>query len=473
MTMWVVPGAPLEHGEGWRIWYSRAGTGGFEPAPVRIFRDGKEEAAEQPQPWRLIEPWPGLNRRIGIRTVKLRNPSPGAEYRVEIPEVAANVPLSWQSFPKSLGDGVTFLLASCFWRPNDKEGAYSAAVRQLHKRFSPTFKLLVGDQVYQDWPSAPPGPRSALDLYADRYAEYWGDPAYQEVLLSSPNLFLCDDHEFWNDYPERQPQLARSWGPSRQAHIDAAVALYKLFQQALNPNGGAWFRFDIPPVSFFAADTRSERDEWGKGRHFFRPEQWTGLERWARELRGPGVLVLGQPLFERDGDWRDHSLSNFPADYGRLCHLIERSLRGHNDEGKRHNILMLSGDIHVGRYSVGRIAGLDGIDVPEFITSPASRVGPYIREPSPDDPPTKFRAEHNGQTTVWQVAQSKTDQAPTIHNNVGVVRMAPGTNGRVRFELSLWRVRPHDDRSFWQRARHRSQPQGDIVQLFHKELQLG
>jgi hypothetical protein len=51
--------------------------------------------------------------------------------------------------------------------------------------------------------------------------------------------------------------------------------------------------------------------------------------------------------------------------------------------------------------------------------------------------------------------------------------MAPGTNGRVRFELTLWQVRPHTNRSFWQRTRSERQPQGDIIELFRTELQLG
>jgi hypothetical protein len=469
--MWVVPGAPLEEGNGWRIWYSQAGVNDFTPAPVQVFRGSAEEQVDQP--WRLMDALPGLNQRMGTRTVMLRSPSPGTQYRIWIPEVSVDVPLFWQSFPTALGAGVTFLFASCFWRPDDKEGAYSAAIRQLHKLFSPAFKLLVGDQIYLDWPSAPPRPKTSLELYADRYAEYWGDPAYQEVLLSSPNFFLCDDHEFWNDYPERQVHLARTWGSSQQEHAQAATALYERFQRVANPGAHPWYRFDIEPVSFFVADTRSERDQWGENCHFFQDQQWADLERWVRELHGPGVLVLGQPLFQKDGDWKDHSLSNFSSDYGRLCHLIENSLRGHNNDGKRHDILILSGDIHVGRYCVGRIAGLDGIEVGEFIASPASRVGPHLREPSPDDPPTKFRAQHAGRITTWNVEQSKTPTTPTIHNNVGIVRMAPGTNGRVRFELTLWQVRPHTNRSFWQRTRNERQPQGDIIELFRTELQLG
>ena len=30
----------------------------------------------------------------------------------------------------------------------------------------------------------------------------------------------------------------------------------------------------------------------------------------------------------------------------------------------------------------------------------------------------------------------------TVDNNVGLIRIAPGRNGRYRFTLQLWRVRP-------------------------------
>jgi hypothetical protein len=470
----VVPGAPLEGGRGWRIWYSHAGIDDFVPASVRILRGGAHEQSSQQ--WRLLNALPGLDRRVGILTVELANPVPGAEYHVAIPELAGGAPLLWRSLHDSVDSGVTFLFASCFWRDNDKEGAYSAAIRQLQKLWSPAFKMLIGDQVYQDWPPEPIGSKTSLELYAARYTKYWGDPAYQEVLRSSPNFFLCDDHEFWNDYPEKQVHLARTWAACRQEHARAATELYNLFQVAANPQPGLWYRFQIGPVSFFIADTRSQRDRWEqRPHHFFQEPQWADLERWVWELRGPGVLVLGQPLFQRDGDWKDHSLSNFEEDYGRLCALIERSLQGDNHHGQPHDILMLSGDIHVGRYCVGTIAGVDGSQVHEFVVSPASRVGPYICEPSPDSPPTKFVAknvqgQHPGTTRVWHVERA--EFAPTIHNNVGMVRMTAGTNGRVRFELMIWRVRPHDSRSFWERTLRQRQPDGPVVPLFRKEIQL-
>jgi hypothetical protein len=61
---------------------------------------------------------------------------------------------------------------------------------------------------------------------------------------------------------------------------------------------------------------------------------------------------------------------------------------------------------------------------------------------------------------------------PTLDNNLGSIRMSPGTNGRVRFELALWRIRPYDSRSFWQRIIGARQPGAPVTAMFQRELQL-
>lgn len=477
-SVWVVPGAPLEDGRGWRIWYSRPGRGDFEPEPIRVSRASRpEQLAAGGGAWTLLEPVDNLNRRMGIRTVELQNPSAGAEYEVRIPELGGAPPLRWRTLPSSYDDGLTFLLSSCYWLPNDKEGAYGAAVRELCARVRPAFKLLIGDQVYQDYPFDWFQPRGTFSLYADRYEQYWGNGAYQEVLQATPNYFVCDDHEFWNDFPEPQVQIGRTLfdGPRAEC-ARVAQALYGLYQRAANPGGAAFYSFAIDRVSFFVADARSERTRAhvnGVAPHFFGARQWQALEAWVDALTGPGVLVLGQPLFQREGDWKDHSLSNFAEDFGRLTALLERSLTG-NARGERHDVLVLTGDIHNARYTV---ATIDGVAAPpnvhELVASPASRVGPYgLTRPKPQQPPTKFSAVHGGRRATWQVVLPASDVVPTIDNNVATVALAPGPNDAVRFSLTIWRIRPYDSRRPWARALRRGQPQGDLIPLYEKEIEL-
>lgn len=488
MQTWVVPGAPLERGRGWRIWYSWPDDASFRPAPVTV-RSGAGQVAIRPSwpdlgdHWVAFDPVPHLGRGMGVLMVELDEPVPGGTFDVDVPEAGRR--FRWRTLPRDLSSGETFLFASCFWEPNDKEGAYSAAVRELVKLVRPAFKLLIGDQVYQDYPFNWFEPLSSFRLFAKRYEEYWSGDAYRQVLGACPNYFVCDDHEFWNDFPEPQRHLPRTWRAGEREEMErVARLLFHRYQQGANPDQRAWFSFDIgatastatttetPPVSFFLTDARSERERWTSDAHFFGPQQWDALEAWARGLQGPGVLVLGQPLFQKDGDWKDHSLSNFQTDYGRLCAVFEDVLRGDRGTGP-HDILILTGDIHNARFSVGTIRGMTGIaEVSELVASPASRVGPFFRHPKPQEVPAKFAIHRpDGRRRVWEVVLPASDQVPSIDNNVGVVRMSPGTNGRVRFELEIWKIRPYAG-TYWRRILHWGQPSGSLRRLYRRELLL-
>lgn len=467
-AVWVVPGAPLENGAGWRIWYSAPGDFGPNgPAKVEV-RLGRR-VVKHAQRFDLLDELKGVKRRMGVLTVELPEAGrqPGSLYEVAIPEAGT---YEWRTLPSAIPDeGLTFLFGSCFWRPGDKEGAYSGAVRELTRRFSPAFQILAGDQVYQDYPPVKPV-GNMMRVFNERYEDYWSDPGYQEVLRSSPNLFTSDDHEFWNNFPEKQAWLPQTWDGKREESAAAAQATYHRYQRSANPRERAYFSFTVGPVSFFVADVRSERDDIRTPEHHvLQKEQWKELEAWARALRGPGVLALAQPLFDHEGGKTDRSLASFEKDFARLCAVFEESLT-RNDGRDAHDILILTGDIHTGRFSTASIVGVASANVYEFVASPASRVGPFVMEASPKKVPSSFTVEHNRKRSLWQV--SDLEFAATIDNNVGLVRISPGTKGHYRFDLELWRVRRHDDRSFWQRMRRKSPPQAPFERIFRKELQL-
>jgi hypothetical protein len=463
-AVWVVPGTPLEDGAGWRIWYSAPGD--FKPAGVTVTRRGSP--VESKQVFQSLEPLEGVKRRMGVLTVTLADPgSAGELHEVSIPEAGT---YEWRTLPSTLPEqGLTLLFGSCFWRPGDKEGAYSAAIRELTRRFAPAFQILAGDQVYQDYPPVRPV-GNMTKVFADRYDDYWGDPGYQEVLRSSPNLFTCDDHEFWNNYPEKQTWIPHTWDAKRKESALAAQETYHRYQRSANPDGRRYFRLAIPPVSFFVADVRSERDDLKDPKHrVIKDPQWKELEDWATTLQGPGVLALAQPLFDHEGGKTDRSLASFKSDFARLCSVFQKSLtRG--DGRDAHDILILTGDIHTGRFATATIIGVPSANVYEFVASPASRVGPFVMKASPKRVPDRFTVEDDDRPSLWQV--SDVELAATVDNNVGLVRISRGTNERYRFELELWRIRPHDDRSFWQRMRRKGQPQAPFAPIFRKELQL-
>jgi hypothetical protein len=462
-SIWVVPGAPLEDGGGWRLWFSWPGKGDLEEPAVEVRHRGTLQQ-HKPGGWKRFDPLEGASRRMGVLTVELEQKKPGERYDVTVPEVGT---FRWRSLPAQVGqEGVAFLLASCFWLPGDKEGSYRRAVLELTKLADPAFKLLIGDQVYQDYPLRRPG-GDIPKLFAERYESYWSDGFYRDVLCSTPNFFTCDDHEFWNNYPERQPWLPQSWDAFRQQSSDSAQAAYHRFQRGANPGERRFYPFRIGRVSFFVSDARSERtaEVSAPGAHFFSEEQWAELEQWAAGLTGPGVLVIGQPLFDEEGGKTDRSLASFRTDFGRLLNIFEKTLAG------LHDILILTGDIHTGRYAAATLVGsTPAANVHEFVASPTSRVGPFFMPASPKPAPTDIKASHDNRPIHWAV--SEVAQSATIDDNLGVVRMRPWSGNRVLFELELWRVRPRDTRSFWDRALFRERPDGPVARLFHKEILL-
>ncbi|MDN5843080.1 MAG: alkaline phosphatase D family protein [Alcaligenaceae bacterium] len=462
MQTWIVPGVPLA--DGWHLWYA---TDGMAPQPVRVRRGG--EAV--PVDWQVAGPvaLDGFERSIYRARVRVpANLPPGTVYHIDIPETGEQH--QWRTLPSSLPpDGLAVLFSSCFWQPDDAEGALLKACLDLIQAWEPTlaFKLLLGDQIYLDWPpDVVPWrlQRGGYELVGDRYQQYWGDDAYRAFLGLLPNLVVPDDHEFWNDYPEPQIQLPVTWQTGLRDEFAAAAREYfRAFQGFLNPEGGeqAWTIVPLAPASLFAADTRSERSQAQHGQQqIMSAAQWAALENWQHRLRGPGLLAIGQPLLQSDGDWRDHSLSNFPAEYRRLLALLRRSATGDNEHGEPHNIVLLTGDIHFSRSTYATIPGVDDPDfqrVYELVASASSTIGPYATTPQPASVPGFLPpgGADPGFSPRWPVQAVRAtvpfDPVPPsnlyscIDNNLGVLRLRPHPRRPYAVELThvAYRVRPY------------------------------
>ena len=481
MKLWVIPGAPLPDGKGWRIWCSQKGEGSFVPPAIEVRQGGTVVSVHTE--WTLLPQLPGLKRRMGLWSVQLQAPPPpqGTAFHIQVGTNGEAQTFTWSTLPQTITDqSVTFLFASCFWQNNDRDGYYRAGLQDLQRQFAPQFKLLVGDQVYGDWPNDWDLGDDEIELYAKRYQQYWGDEFYREALQTCPNFIIGDDHEYWNDYPEKQVHLPQTWDPkNRKKYGRGAEELYYQYQRCLNPDDARWYGFTIDPVSFFIADTRSEREECHDNgtSHFMSELQWKALETWQQELKGPGLLVLGQPLFQKDGDFKDHSLSNFKKDYARLWRVIERSLAGDNAEHRPHDILVLSGDIHTGRFAEAYGPFPDApYGVPEFVASPAAMIRPGNTKP--EAPPERIRVRPNakGGESIWTIDPQKHIEIMTIQNNVGLVRMSPGNSvggcPRVRFELELWRLPGKFIQLDWDEEAPPQGTGGPLKQVFKKELLL-
>ncbi len=67
--------------------------------------------------------------------------------------------------------------------------------------------MLIGDQVYLDWPNEWDLGDDTIELFAMQYRQYWEDSLYRETLQTCPNFMTCD-HEYWNDYPKKTSPFA-------------------------------------------------------------------------------------------------------------------------------------------------------------------------------------------------------------------------------------------------------------------------
>lgn len=451
MAIWVTAGAPLRERDGWRVWYSWPG-GDFTPAKPRVRTRGGAELEVIEGPWEPGPPPAGSKRHMGVRELRVANAEPGALYEVTIPELGR--PVHWRTLPATLpAEGISLLIGSCFWLNDDKDGFYSSAVRELTIRERPIFKVLMGDQLYVDvWPPLPGGmPRNL----AEKYERYWGDGPYRELLVACPTVVSCDDHEFWNDFPEPQVHIPFSWERHAKTAGPALAELYDAYQAALNPDAKRWYTIEVPPVSFFVADTRSNRTrDTAPDPKLMLEDQWQALEQWARDLQGPGVLVLPQPLLKAGGSKTDRTLVDF-KESDRLGAIFHAAT---------HDILILTGDIHTGRLSRAEIPDRPGA-VYEFVASPSSMVTPWL--PPWGHKPSKLPDRMLIDKRKWTITAHR-QLTSTVDNNVGLIKIAPGRNQRVRFTLQLWRVRPYAglrQRIFSAKKSKGAQPLHDPIEI--------
>ena len=465
MSLWVIPGSPLINGSGWRMWVSHPGREDFSPGDIKVLgNSGLQEAVTID--WTLQPPLKGLNRRIGVATITLNNPRSGDSYTVELND---GQQFKLQSLPQDLEQPISFLFASCFFLPTDPNGRYLEAIRSIPEEWTPSFKLLIGDQIYCDWPPMRDLPfvyaRLAHRVIGHRYQYYWGKERFRQMLGRSPNFFLCDDHEYWNDYPETSFRILRSWPGYRQKFGRAGQEYFQAFQASNNPDARCWYSFQIGPVSFFVADTRSERERYHSASSALMSDhQWRDLESWGNCLTGPGILVLSQPLLRSPGGAGDLNLSNYTNDYHRLWRVVERTSSGQTADGKKHDILVLAGDIHTSRYCE---AHKDGLTLREFVASPASMIWPQRREP--DEPPASLIIDGEGNNRTWEIGNP---HVLTMDNAFGLVRLSKGKERKVQVEFALWRIRPYDPRNLLQRLWGSAAPIGPPQFLWNHQIEM-
>jgi hypothetical protein len=341
---------------------------------------------------------------------------------------AATLP---QALPSSREGPFTMLVGSCFSVLQDPAGLVGAAVARLPAFARPHVTILSGDQVYLDSPALhflghTHSREDLADELARRYALTWTQSStlggFRRVLSAASTFFSSDDHELWNNAPNRTPYVRDSWTDrGRAAWIDAATALFTMFQAA---RPGETFR--VPPLSCFVSDTRLERTRDGTA--VMAAAQWDALVTWVRALEGPGLLVTGQPIFVRSTGWRGRFFDRGLADYrgyGDLVRLIAAT---------PHDLVVLTGDVHFGRIATCVLPS--GRRVVEVISSPLALVhsaaaGKWVEAPQ------RFPA-----AALPGVAQAAVSTSAYRRVDEHFLTLAFTVDGRsVRMDVTAWPVR--------------------------------
>ena len=248
----------------------------------------------------------------------------------------------------------TMMLGSCYYAPADPHTKVDEAHSLLWNSptHRPHLKILTGDQVYLDQPAGPGTPM--VDRMSSEELRRWMIAKYrrawlnlQNTLRAGANYMTSDDHEFWNNYPERpliwgwralyqHLQYRRDWGREATAH-------YREIQQ-----GADTTQLDIgDELSIFIADTRVNRQR--DGVRFMSAESFDTMIEWIRSLRSPGVLVLGQPVLARPTNRKQIAVDVITTDHNLPFFVQYDDLVSALSWWCYHDLLILAGDVHFGR----------------------------------------------------------------------------------------------------------------------------
>ncbi|HSN99867.1 MAG TPA: hypothetical protein VLS89_16335 [Candidatus Nanopelagicales bacterium] len=335
--------------------------GSGEPVPVAV---------------RNLQPSPELGRQLNARGVRLKvaeasGLAPGTRYSIIAASTEAQtVAVTVETLPERLpAVGVTIAVASCFYDHFGADLGYLAALKGARWFTPPAMKWLVGDNVYLDVAPDQSRYRDGHEETAIRYVRAFCQSKYADVLSHLPTSVTWDDHELWNNYPESQVHLLRTRPPLREGYAAAAQEALDLFQVPLNPPpvvpGGRSFASRVGEVGVFFADLRTRRTPVRSRAPMLMPEaELDALCAWARGLEGPGVLVVGQPLWGQAGSaFTDVGPPAYRAQYARIWRALAEA---------RYDMLLVAGDVHHSRlleFDLG-----NDRKVHEFVSSPACHI---------------------------------------------------------------------------------------------------
>jgi hypothetical protein len=396
------------------------------------------------------KPLAGLlrERRLSAFQLEATELRPGRAYTFRFTDgETTNVPLETYTLPQRLpADGVTVAIGSCFFDGFDMSARIEAVLRRPWLGKRPLLQLWNGDNLYVDVPSF--GLLAADKPYVqtlERYLRYFDGTGYMRARAVTPNFTTYDDHEFWNNFPEPQIHLSRDDDQLRLGYTMAGWACLDLFQASLNPSqrpelfqlvqdqsrASRSFQLDLPPLSIFFADLRSNRDRQRPNARMMARRDLAALELWAASLPGPGVLVTSQPLWIAKGDKVDYNPPDFAAEYA----AIWRALRS-----APFDVMVVSGDVHHSRIIKLSFADAPDRAVYEVVSSPASHIPTTVTTVLPS---TLFAQDRARIAVPGAVESSGQRLKPSYYfgtsaqNTLGFLGFVPGPDQSVHVSATF------------------------------------
>lgn len=371
------------------IWFRAPSPG---PVRVRWWREGREDTVREVTAAGGRETDCTGAVRVPRNGARLR---PGCSYRFEVADGRGGTPLGGGRFetaperPEDTPSRFSIGVMSCH-QPFDPDGAVRSdaalmllAARRALEAHEARFVLLVGDQMYSDFPEnlslfdpayfprvAPPGRESLLEctpeevrrLYHPRYRHFWSLPQWQALQARFPCYPIIDDHDIvdnWGSVPAHEAPAWRSVGEGarlayldyqhRRVRPDASEGLPEDFH----------YEIDYGHTATFVMDLRSSRTAGDDGR-LYGDAQADALDRFLARQAEKKVLLLvlsvplvhlpkrlarlGARLISGNEDFSDRwSSGGHLRDRDRLLHRLHRHQLAH----PRQHLVLVSGDIHL------------------------------------------------------------------------------------------------------------------------------
>jgi hypothetical protein len=264
----------------------------------------------------------------------------------------------------------TVMLGSCFCAAEDKGGSVGRTYATIPDGLQPDLTMLCGDQVYLDSPFykflIPHTTEGLGETFLANYAATWGQTGdrqgFQQVLSRGSNVLTSDDHEYWNNAPYPSFSVNTFTAAGRNAWWDLAKGLYSAFQ---TPSSAGIVRtFTVGDLQILVADTRITRS--ADRTTFIDAADMNRILAWINGLTSPGMLCVGQPLFEKTTGWSGHVADWNLPDFEQYGVLVRAMLDA------PQSIIVLTGDVHFGRVATAPTPR--GNEIIEIVSSPMSLV---------------------------------------------------------------------------------------------------